>query len=86
MNEPIITNAMLRAQDQERIAELEAENKSFRAAQKACETCDAPTMAKVETLKELLADILLEAESYGSNITLAHGLDERIRAALGEKL
>ena len=40
-----------------------------------------PRLAKY---RELLADLLLEAESYGSNITLPRDIDERIRAALGK--
>lgn len=43
----------------ERIAELEAENHTFRMAQKACETCDAPTMqriAELEALARLVVD------------------------------
>lgn len=36
------------------VAELEAENKTFRNAQKACEDCDGPTMARVAELEAAL--------------------------------
>ena len=35
--------------------ELTEQNKTFRAAQKACEDCDGPTMAEVQQLREQLA-------------------------------
>jgi excinuclease UvrABC ATPase subunit len=56
----------------ERIAELEAENVTFRNAQKACETCDGPTIAEFKELKTLL-DEILDAE-----IPWAHG-DMKLR-------
>lgn len=37
------------------VAELRQQNKTFRAAQKACEDCDGPTMAEVQQLREQLA-------------------------------
>jgi hypothetical protein len=41
--------------DKERIAELEAQNKTLRAAQKACEFCDEAVEGKVAQLERQLA-------------------------------
>lgn len=38
----------------QRIRKLEAENATFRNAQKACETCDAPTIAEFKEMKATL--------------------------------
>jgi polyhydroxyalkanoate synthesis regulator phasin len=43
--------------DRERIADLEAQNHTFRNAQKACEDCDGPTMAEVKQLRERIAEL-----------------------------
>jgi chromosome segregation ATPase len=39
------------------VESLRAENATFRAAQKACEDCDAPTVAEVESLRARIAEL-----------------------------
>lgn len=41
----------------QRLAEQQREIETFRAAQKACETCDAPTAAEVERLLARIAEL-----------------------------
>jgi DNA repair exonuclease SbcCD ATPase subunit len=53
------------------VERLTAENKTFRAAQKACETCDAPTMAAVAEMRNESAMIAQGIRHYErcSNVT-----------------
>ena len=46
----------------DRITELEAENHTFRMAQKACETCDAPTMERIAELEAALRELVQSAK------------------------
>lgn len=48
-------------------AALEAQNKTLRAAQKACEDCDAPTMEQVREMRELLAKARVVAEWHAGD-------------------
>jgi hypothetical protein len=41
----------------QRIRELEAENVTYRNAQKACETCDGPTIAEFKEMKAALEQV-----------------------------
>jgi hypothetical protein len=57
--------------------ELECENATFRAAQKACDDCDAPTMAEVAALRKQVE--LLTAERDGARAERNHAQAEAAR-------
>lgn len=48
----------------EELAALRTENATFRAAQKACEHCDAITMEEVKALRQRIAELEKERENF----------------------
>src|SRR5688572_15674473 len=52
----------------ERIAQLEAENQTFRNAQKACEDCDAPTMERIAELEKALEPFAAVANMFSAEL------------------
>ncbi len=56
--------------------QLERENQTFRAAQKACEDCDAPRVDRIAELERELADQKAHSEAiYNAAVDLAHKLE-----------
>jgi hypothetical protein len=56
--------------------QLERENQTFRAAQKACEDCDAPRVDRIAELERELADQRAHSEAiYNAAVDLAHKLE-----------
>ena len=59
--------------------QLERENQTFRAAQKACEDCDAPRVDRIAELERELADQRAHSETiYNAAVDLAHKLERDI--------
>jgi len=57
--------------------QLERENQTFRAAQKACEDCDAPRVDRIAELERELADQKAHSEAiYNAAVDLAHKLEQ----------
>jgi hypothetical protein len=48
----------------DRLEELELKNQIFRAAQKACEDCDAPRVDRIAELERQLAEVKADSDSW----------------------
>jgi chromosome segregation ATPase len=61
--------------------QLERENQTFRAAQKACEDCDAPRVDRIAELERELADQRAHSETiYNAAVDLAHKLERDLES------
>lgn len=67
---------------QQRILELEAQNSTLRNAQKACETCDGPTMERLKELEAALAEQQASFEALSDLYTVLQAEQKEIRKQL----